>query len=191
MKDYSEFLTEEKIAIEEVAWAVGMHNPKMAGLVEKVCTNHNLTTVIEFGCGTGWVPSHLPMTLDYIGVDKNPLCVQNAKKRNPLRTFIQSDIREFSHPQRDLVCSLSVLKHFRPEEWKDIFTRIMKLGKYACFTMSIGPKIVNDGTEFPHTYITREFLDECLAAANKKITYEENLTPDVHGCEFMFAVGSA
>lgn len=85
------------------------------------------------------------------------------------------------------MCCLSVLKHFRPEEWKIVFANVMKLGKYACFSMSIGPAVVNDGTEFPHTYITREFLEECLIAAGKRIISEEALTPDVHGCEFLFA----
>lgn len=46
MKDYSEFLTAEKLALEEVHWAVGMHNPKMAELVTKVCEDHGLLTVI-------------------------------------------------------------------------------------------------------------------------------------------------
>lgn len=187
MNDYSEFLTADNLANEEVHWAVGMHNPKMAGLVTKVCVEHGLKTVIEAGCGSGWVPTYLPADLGYVGVDKNPLCLALAGKKNPARTFVRADLRDVKHDQQDVVCCLSVLKHFRPEEWKSVFLNVMSLGRHACFTMSIGPKIVNDGVEFPHTYITREFLDECLAAAGKRVVYEEALTPDVHGCEFLFA----
>lgn len=187
MNDYSEFLTAENLANEEVHWAVGMHNPKMAGLVTRVCSEHGLKTVIEAGCGSGWVPTHLPADLGYVGVDKNPLCLALASRKNPARTFLQGDLRDVQHAQQDVVCCLSVLKHFRPEEWKAVFVNVMRLGRHACFTMSIGPKIVNDGTDFPHTYITKEFLEECLAEAGKKIVYEERLTQDAHGWEFMFA----
>ena len=188
MRDYSEYLTPELLELEERGWAEGFHNRKMADMVVRLCAEHGLKTVIEMGCGTGWVPSFLPEQLSYTGVDKNQGCLDRAVAKNgPDRVFVREDIRGYTGPQRDLVCSLSVLKHFRPEEWREVFLKIMSLGRYACFTMSIGPKIVNDGVAFPHTYIRREDLERSLALAGKTLTYEERLTPDVHGYEFLFA----
>lgn len=194
MNDYSEFLTAEKLEIEERGWAEGFHNKKMADLVSSVCEKHGLVTIIEMGCGTGWVPSYLPPYLLYLGVDKNPICILHAKMKNlshGTRTgFTQADIRNFILPDApfDMVVSLSVLKHFRPEEWQEVFLKIMEKGYYACFTMSIGPQVINDGVEFPHTYITKELLLESLELAGKEILSEEALTPDVHGMEYMFSV---
>jgi SAM-dependent methyltransferase len=196
VNDYSEFLTPEKLEIEEEGWAEGFHNKKMADLVTSVCDDHDLITVIEMGCGTGWVPFYLPQNLLYLGVDKNSLCIQKAWAKNfkiAARrhiSFVCDDIRDFILPDApfDMVVSLSVLKHFRPEEWQYVFIKIMEKGDYACFTMSIGPNIVNDGVEFPHTYITKELLLESLELAGKKILTEEALTPDVHGMEYMFSV---
>lgn len=135
--DISEWYTPERIAAEEPIWEKNKDYVEYTQKILTVCKAHNLVTVIEVGCGTGWVPLALDSSLTYLaGIDKNPYMLERARAKNPGKTFIQRDIRSLNglEPLADLVCSFSVLKHFSLAEWAQRLRDVLTLGKFGLFT---------------------------------------------------------
>jgi len=137
--DISEWYTPERIAAEELQWEKGGTHKLYSLKILEVCRSYNLSTVAEVGCGTGWVPTVLDPSLDYIGIDKNFHMVYRSMMKNPGKTFFQCDIRNvktlgiFS----DLVCSFAVLKHFSLEEWPLRLRNLLSLGRFGLFTQQV------------------------------------------------------
>lgn len=138
--DISEWYTPERIDAEEPFWKDGAAYREFADRILKTCRSNGLKTIIEVGCGTGWVPSALDVSLDYLaGIDKNPHMIARSKSKNPTKRFIQCDIRDLHtlNVSADLVCSFEVLKHFSLSEWNFRLKDILALGKFGLFTLSI------------------------------------------------------
>lgn len=169
--DYSEWLSvDNRLEVEEKLWAETCNNTLMANIVKEVCKKYPyITTIQEFGCGTGWIPSYLPLELDYCGLDKNPGCLELARAKNPTREFVHFDVRHFVPEQVDLVITLSFLKHFELEEWDALFNKIITSGTHACFSMSIDATNNDDGVDFPHSWITMEHIEDQIKNAGHHI----------------------
>jgi SAM-dependent methyltransferase len=190
--DYSEFLTPDQLAVEEALWATCGLYPKYAGLlkqtIELLGARATKPTVIEIGCGTGWVPTLLPELVPYTGVDKNPRCLDLAREKNLAhRKWLNFDVREFTLDfPRDIVASFAVLKHFSLSEWDSIFAKVLSFGHWAVFTLPVShnkggislastPEVqrampnYDDGVEFPHVHIGRTHLDLQIELAGKEL----------------------
>jgi SAM-dependent methyltransferase len=143
LKDVSEWYTPERVEADEVLGRAtttgGFHD--YAAYIKKVCDEYGLRTVIEVGCGAGWVPSVLPFGLAYTtGIDANEYMLAKARARCPMTNFMQSDIRRVNSlglVYVDLVCSFGVLKHFALNEWADILTSVLSLGRFGLFTQHV------------------------------------------------------
>jgi SAM-dependent methyltransferase len=137
----------------------------------------DIFAVVEFGCGTGWVPQGLPELVEYLGVDANAECITRARARNPgrHRQFVVGDLRAFTTAARvatydsTLVCAFSVLKHFGLKEWDDVVAAVLRHGMRGLFSVPVGPETKDDGTEFPHVWVTRERLQEAVEGAGHVI----------------------
>ena len=171
--DYSEWLTPERLAVEEKAWTESPHERHQADLVAGVCREHGVQTIVEFGCGTGWVPFFLgdctDLDVQYIGVDANGGCLHLAREKNPARLFVKSDVRHATVPQSDLAVSFAFLKHFHLSEWDAVLTRILSFGRFAVFSATVGTTDREDDCEFPHVWVSRERLERVVHSAGHEI----------------------
>lgn len=164
--DYSAWLTPERVAVEETAWAEARFYEEAAAAITALAPRR----VLELGCGTGWVPTCLPPEMGYLGVDANPHCLARAREKNPRRPFVQDDIRTFIPTVPfDLVCAFAVLKHFALAEWVDIVTRILSMAPAAIITMPIASEEREDAFEFPHVWVTKETLRDTIKRAGHAI----------------------
>jgi SAM-dependent methyltransferase len=188
-QDYSVWLTPERLAEEERLWAeVGIYQLYAAELL-KVATAEGCQSVLELGCGTGWVPMCLPEMLHYVGVDSNPGCITLARSKNgdrnlsgergPNRRFLIEDIRKVVRPVGgfDMVCAFAVMKHFALAEWAEVLARrVLYHGRVGLFTMNVGESDVDDFEQgFPHTWVSAHTLAAAVGDAGHQIVEMELL----------------
>lgn len=187
LPDFSEWLTDERIAVEEKAWAETEQYKRNASQVLKMV--HRLAapfpTVLELGCGSGWVPFGLGDVVRYLGVDKNSELIRLCYLRNPYDAkFHLSDIREVTPDVlesllgvrcADIVCSFAVLKHFGLYEWREIFERMLRLGNHGVFQMQISDEAsIDDGTEYHHTWLNKDEVLGCIVdAGHSLVSFDE------------------
>ncbi len=167
--DYSEWLKQgDNLAKEDEAWLRDHTQPReeVAKIVRDTLDEWNLHSVLEFGCGTGWLGNAI--CAQYTGVDRNPECVAIAdeRRRNPQAVYFKGDIREWV-PQDlavvDLVVSFSFLKHFGLHEWESVFQKFLSFGEFAIFTLqTTDGEDEEDGTEYHHVWIGPKTLKEAL-----------------------------
>jgi len=174
-QDYSVWLDSFRLAREEQLWAESEMPHLYANRVRQVIEEHGCRSVIELGCGTGWVPTLLPGTVEYVGVDGNPECLQYARQKTT-RLFLHADIRGLRYPTQDLVCSFAVLKHFALEEWPAVLGKVLSHGRVGLFTMNVGPGDRDDFNEgFAHTWVSAVTLDRAVEACGHRIRSVELL----------------
>jgi len=187
--DYSDYLMDPAhLENEESEWARQGFYKKNAGAVRDVLQSRGLKTVVEFGCGSGWVAYELGekgYSNSYIGIDKNPNCIDLAHTRNQYMTFIEGDVRDLWSFDCDVVCAFAFLKHFSLEEWGSILCHILEYGKFGVFAVAIADHDLDDGTDFPHTSVTLEHLDRAVAAAGHKILKTEHQADSATGYEML------
>lgn len=177
--DYSVWLTPERLAVEEKLWAETAIYVRYAAELMRVVAEERCKSVIEIGCGTGWVPTLLPARLDYVGVDANDGCLALAARKNPKRPFMLGDVRSLDWPAGDAVCSFAVLKHFGLSEWSDVLAKVLSFGRVGLFTMNVGPTDVDDFEQgFPHTWITRETLVSAIESAGHRLVSAQLMDTD-------------
>jgi SAM-dependent methyltransferase len=197
MQDFSEYLVGSKLLKEEADWARTKHYEKYAEAVLAGALMFDLGIdfdLLELGCGSGWVPSALPISIGYTGIDKHFGLLKLAAGKNHItRLFYQADIR---HVEKrlglrfsvDMVCSFAVLKHFSLHEWKDVFRGMLRLGKYGVFSIQTTDKeAYDDGTEYHHVWVPIKTVDECVKTEGKVIKKIENLNES--GFDTFFYIG--
>lgn len=171
--DISSWYTPERIAIEEPIWAEC--RAENAQRIESLCTEFSLQTIIECGCGTGWIPFSLNPSLSYVaGIDKNPYMLARAQMKNPTLRFIQADLRNASHIglSADLVCSFAVLKHFSLLEWTSCLKSILAMGRFGLFTQHVlpnGSHSTDHGLEYHNIWPTESEVCEAIESAGHEI----------------------
>jgi len=160
MHDYSEALTPQRLALEDERWQkAGLWRRNAASVKAALVSMPNGTSVCEVGCGTGFVAKALTEEgFNYVGIDRNPGCIDRARIRAPKATFGLQDIRTVNPAEyrSDVVCSFAFLKHFKQEEWRDVFHRILTLGReIAVFDVLISDDNTwrNNGTDWPHLWV--------------------------------------
>jgi SAM-dependent methyltransferase len=174
--DYSVWLTPERLGAEEAQWALtGIYRLYAERLLE-VAHLEGCASVLEIGCGTGWVPTVLPPSLRYLGVDANPDCVALAMTKSD-RTFMVKDVRDLPAQEwADLVCAFAVLKHFALSEWRDVLQRVLSMGRVGLFTMNVGLQDADDFEQgFPHTWVSWDTLAGAVRSAGHEFVSTELL----------------
>lgn len=186
--DYSVWLTPERLAEEEKLWEEVAIYRLYANTVIRVAQEERCSSVIELGCGTGWVPTCLPAGIKYVGVDANRDCLVYAALKDglPEQYFVLADIRSVELAPADLVCSFAVLKHFALAEWREVVAKMLSLGRVGVFTMNVGPEDEDDFTQgFPHTWVSPSTLNAAVIAAGHEVRSMEL----IHTGETMVTTG--
>ena len=170
--DYSSWLADHNLLKIEDSWKKAKFHEQYAVVIKSVCAENALNTILELGCGTGWVPYELGQGFAYVGVDSNSECVDLARKKNPGAMFVKKDIRNFRKgkvPPFDVVCAFAVFKHFGLHEWRDVFRNALSLGKFGIFSMSISEEDHDDGTEFHHVWVSEKTLTREIELAGHEM----------------------
>lgn len=189
LPDFSEFLNlPGKLENEEAEWSLHAQYKVNADLLYHVLTDNECSTVLEVGCGTGWIPLQLMWTeTQYIGVDKNARCIVLCHQKNPGVPFVQCDVRDLSRFYKaDMVCAFAFFKHFGLHEWDSVIASILRRGKYSVFTMQISETDMDDGVEYPHTWVTMDRMEEVVNSAGHRIVNQVNPREAIHGTEWTF-----
>lgn len=162
--DISEYYQEDLALKEEQAWTETkeyLRNFDQLSTILQDCK-----TIIEIGCGSGWIPTLLPAEIEYIGIDKNAHFLEMCRHKNQgkNRIFKQADIRSINtNTVFDISCSWAFLKHFSLEEFDTILTNILRLGKKAIFEVQITKNWeYNDGIHFHHTFVSEDRLQNVI-----------------------------
>lgn len=191
--DISEYYTGDLAAKEEQDWIKTQQYKRYLNATKKVVDEFGIKSILEIGCGTGFIPTELSGDVKYMGVDKNQTFLDWAKQKNqPDRQFVQEDVRsltpswlESKEYKPDLVVSFAFLKHFGLDEWNEIVTTILKLAPMAIIEMQVGTDDLDNGKAFHHVFVTQEHIDAVIEAAGHTTLSEEvildGITPE---CEF-------
>lgn len=193
LADFTEYLRGDLIAREEEGWIRDEFYKRNAAQVKIAAAMFSLGdsfSLLEFGCGSGFVPTQLPESVRYTGIDKHPELLALARAKNaPSRNFVQADIRhpmiEVSSP--DLVCSFAVLKHFGLHEWAAIFTRMLSFAPHGVFNIQTSlTESFDDGVEYHHVWVAESLVESVVAAAHRRIAHSETLWEDSKGRDRVF-----
>lgn len=176
--DYSAYLEDPKHLEDEiVAWELPKHvaeQQAIANDVLRVCRRFGLKSVLEVGCGIGWLKGLLPEEIRYTGVDANACCIEEARKRHG-GNFWVCDVRDLNpvvvYP---LVCSFSMLKHFGLHEWLDVASKVLSLGHFAVFTIRLvhGSGSYDEPTEFHNVWIGEDRMAQLLRDTHSHILWK-------------------
>jgi len=174
MPDYSDWLTPARLAETEQEWAKMDRSELIEAIME-----HKPERVIEFCCGTGWIPYDLPLNVEYLGIDANAGCIELAMKKNPTRLFTLSDVREFATTDvRDMALAFSCLKHFSLAEWDDIYGKVLRSGKRTFTSIFMGDYDNDDDSHgFPHTAVTQARVGRVVRENGHRIVKIFTLPP--------------
>jgi len=170
MPDESDRYDEATAHREDMEWIMGMGFVVQRDFLAPLMMEHSVRSVIEFGCGSGLLAHSLPSGIDYLGVDKAPLLLDKARKRNPTMRFVCCDVRNVQEKPRDLSLAFSFLKHFALSEWEQILGIILRHGQHAAFNVQIADQDIDNGVNgFPHVFVTRERLDKAVHTNGHKV----------------------
>jgi len=177
MKDISEYYVGDLAIAEEKAWDEVKEYKRNYAQLELALSEFNAKSVVELGCGSGWIARELPAGVRYVGFDKNPTFLGWAKGKNrPDRTFVYRDVREISpawlkenHGEFDLACCFAFLKHFGLHECDDVLMLLLSLAPRAVFDIQITDRDIDNGTDFHHVFVTKQRLEQVVAAGGHRI----------------------
>lgn len=176
MPDYSQWLTPARLAETEQAWAK-MDRSELIDAIMK----HNPDTVIEFCCGTGWIPKGLPAGVHYNGLDANQGCIKLATEKNyDDRCFRTIDVRDYKVQEDpyDMALAFSCLKHFSLAEWDDIYGKVLRSGKRTLTSIFLNPQDNEDESHgFPHTAVTIQRMERVIEANGHRLVKMFTLPP--------------
>lgn len=173
--DYSAYLEDPRHLEDEiVAWELPKHvaeQQAIANDVLRVCRRFGLKSILEVGCGIGWLKGLLPEDIRYTGVDANSCCIEEARKRHG-GNFWVCDVRDLNPiVEYPLVCSFSMLKHFGLHEWLDVATKVLSLGRFACFTLRTDIEDSDEPTQFHNVWIGDETFRKLLKRTHSHILW--------------------
>ena len=166
MRDNSDYYTADLALREEIDWILARPHAKIIDWLRPRAAN--LSTVVEFGCGSGIVAASLKPTT-YLGIDANPHFLTMAKKRCVDRdtfAFMKQDVRDFTETKTfDLTMAWSFFKHFSLQEWNSIVACVLVHGKFGCFNVQMFGRDMDDGRDYHHVYVTEARLAEAIRGA--------------------------
>lgn len=196
---YNDWLTRERVATEESHWSDEVAKSKgnwqyARAVARAISLVQQRPTVVEFGCGTGWVPRLLAdfatsgapylRGLVYVGYDLNDECLRLARGRPTHTTmhvqFAQMDMRSAvkTHAPGHIACCFAALKHLPISEAKRMLADLLRAGGCmgaAVFTVALSglDEDREDECEFVHTRLARATVDRIIADAGHAVEFEE------------------
>ena len=93
---------------------------RLIAILEEISYLHiKLPSIIDLGCGTGWLASILGNIGPTTGVDLSDVAMQTASNKYPYVEFIQANIQKWIPPERgvfDIVVSQEVIEHLEDQK---------------------------------------------------------------------------
>lgn len=182
MPDYTEYLTPERLAVEDEAWSRTRHYARNGqAVLDALARLKYPGSVVEFGAGTGWLARYiLPHVTKYLGVEKHAAAVNLARervRRSERATLLCSDVREFSVPPRsyDVACAFAFLKHFGEPEWRVILRKLLSCAAHlAVFEVNVSSdgQLVDENAgrlPFPALRVLEGSVEAVLAEAGFRV----------------------
>jgi len=167
VKGYNDWLTKDRLVETEAEWAQMDRGP----LLQKIL-DFEPKTVIEFCCGTGWIPKGLPLDIEYVGIDANMYCLELARQKNPTQVFFQMNLLQDFVVQKpkDMALAFSCLKHFTLADYDQVYGLVLDAGKHTLCSVYLADGDREDpGMVYPHTAISREHLERVVKAHGHEI----------------------
>jgi hypothetical protein len=168
VKGYDNWLTKERLVETEAEWAQ-MDRSKV---LQKI-TDFQPKTVVEFCCGTGWIPNGLPKDIEYHGFDANLYCLNLAREKNPegSRGFTHANVIGMTyHAVTDMALAFSCLKHFTLADWDTVYGMVLDAGRHTLCSVYLAEDDREDpGYGYPHTAVSREHLERIVHEAGHEI----------------------
>jgi trans-aconitate methyltransferase len=180
LPEYSIWLDEAKIKVEEAAWESNkwLHE-RQYSIVRSCIEDFKINSIFEVGCGTGRLAKHIPDEISYMGFDINPGCISMARYRNPKKTFVNADIRRNTPTiDYDLAVSFAMFKHVRLEDWDRTLKRLLSCAKFTVISQPFADRDIDNGTEFTHVLITEERLRRVAEEAKCDVVWIQREKPE-------------
>lgn len=190
---FDKWLTPERLLIEEAHWgmeAVKHRGPHQnAGAVSEAMITFGGSTILEYGCGTGWIPwllreEYKQVIFSYHGIDNQELCLEVARERCPLDYWSKADILE-SIPVvgYDIVCTFSMMKHIPLGKWQEVWTKVQEAAPIVVAGLNmcrhIGP--VDDGDAYVHNWVPESWIFD----GDKRVHYMRKNWEGEHGSDIL------
>lgn len=103
--------------------------------------------VLEIGCSSGFGVQFLPATVDYVGIDYDPIIIEAAQEQGwgKHAKFVHADIHTFELDQYDTIIAFEVIEHL--DDGLQVLERLKKHCKTLLFTV---PNDESAGPWSPH-----------------------------------------
>lgn len=194
-RDFCDWWTPERIQESEIAWEREKLYVEYADITKAVMKATNSKTVLELGCGLGYVGNALGLAQGaYLGLDGNKAIIQRGREKHPHLNLAVGNMRDLPEytPATDLVTSFAVTKHFPVADYITIFRQGMTYAKFGLFEMQVSPEcsFENGDDEFFHTYIQTDELRDTitLLGLDLHIWHREPLVGHPHSAERWYIV---
>lgn len=179
LPDYCDVLDSDLIKQEIRGWESGRGYLRYASAVRSALpyTGVSSPSVVELGCGAGYVGGELSGECNYIGVDGNTELLEIARSKFPGVVFMHGNLRDGGAlPRGDLVCTFSVIKHFGMNSWRQVVTNILGCGRFGLLqlqTRIVGPSVDTigqiDHRRFHHTWLNYDEVLETVERAGHRL----------------------
>ena len=120
--------------------SLDVRDTKMPVELVKAFYDLQIHSILDIGCGSGWICDYMPPSTFYVGFDKEPRAIQNAKKLHPEGHFIETTIENF--PQ-------DFEKHFSFASFDCAFLKCM----FCTVPKELFPKMVEIITKYVKKYV--------------------------------------
>ncbi len=147
-------------------------------LIEAIM-KHKPETVVEFCCGTGWIPKGMSLDVQYVGLDANEGCIALAKEKNPTRQFFVQDVREWHGLcVTDMGLAFSCLKHFQLHDLDLVYGKLLKACKRTLTTVYLRPDDFEEQQHpYIHTGISMEHMERIIEENGHRLVQVFTLPP--------------
>lgn len=199
MKDIWEYYSNKNLALkEEEAWTETKLYQNNLDFIQdsikhiKAYNGEKIKTIVELGCGSGWIPKFLPLSIDYTGIDMNDIFLNLARAKNSVsRKFIKQDIRTVLFDDKfDLSICFAVIKHFSLNEVNSIIEKVINLAHYSIIQVNIARENKDDGIDFHHTYLTGDRVISLIKNLGKVVIFERRPYTSKDFSEVNFLIGN-
>jgi len=123
-------------------FAIWMNDPNQL-IVKTLASNIEGTSVLDLGCGTGTLYTHLPDNIEYTGLDLNEDFIAFVNKKKRGSAYVRDILKDLSDFRADTVILSDVLHHVPPHHQKLLDNAILCARKKviisACYEKEEGP----------------------------------------------------
>jgi SAM-dependent methyltransferase len=117
--------------------------------------------IVDVGCGTGWVLNFLPPEVRYVGVDRNPAYIEQARSAFSGRSaeFRCDDVAASANTfdlRADAVLAIGLLHHLNDDECRPLIDAVSRMLKPGGFLLTLDPLFCTDQSTLARAIIRRD-----------------------------------